>query len=230
MISSMERLQRKRDGVEKISFKLIVTEWLSRLYIEAEYGKKTYIKEQNESIHRAVFRKDRDELTRLISKGIDPDSGDSAGLTPGNRIITGSGRNLNTDMIINATGVKPSSIFRDSGIVTDEEGALSVNTYLQSPQYPEVFGTGDCIHFMEKPLKKAGVYAVKQNRIIFHNLQAYLSGSPLIPFKPQNNYMTILNTGFERGILFRKPFLLRGRLPFVIKDLIDRRFIKQYQE
>ncbi len=176
--------------------------------------------------NRKFYHEISNELRR-IQVGVFQNSGDVS--IQGNRVITESGRNMDTDIIINATGVKPSPIFRDSGIVTDEEGALSVNTYLQSPQYPEVFGTGDCIHFMGKPLKKAGVYAVKQNRIIFHNLQAHLSGLPMVPFKPQKNYMAILNTGFERGILFRKPFLSRGRIPYVIKDLIDRRFIKHYQ-
>ena len=82
MISSMKKLHRKRDGVEKISSELIVTEWLSRLYIEAEYGKKAYNSRKNKSIQMAVYRKDRDGLTRLLSEGIDPDSGDSEGLTP----------------------------------------------------------------------------------------------------------------------------------------------------
>lgn len=179
-----------------------------------------------EDVNRKFYNEISKELRR-IQVGVFQNSGDVSNNE--NRVITESGRNLDTDIIINATGVRPSSIFRDSGIVTDDAGALSVNSYLQSPQYPEVFGTGDCIHYREKPLTKAGVYAVKQNRIIFHNLQAYLSELPLIPFKPQNNYMVILNTGFERGILYRKPLLSRGRVPFIMKDLIDRRFIKQYQ-
>lgn len=179
-----------------------------------------------ELLDRKFYHEISKELRR-IQVGVFQNSGDVS--IQGNRVITESGRNMDTDIIINAAGVKPSSIFKDSGIVTDEQGALSVNTYLQSPQYPEIFGTGDCIHFRSEPLQKAGVYAVKQNRIILHNLQAYLSGLPLIPFKPQKNYLVILNTGFERGILFRKPFTARGRLPFLVKDLIDKRFIKQYQ-
>lgn len=179
-----------------------------------------------EGINDKFYQEVSHELRR-IQVGVFQNSGDVS--IQGNHIITESGKNLYSDIIINATGVKPSPIFKISGIVTDNEGALSVNSFLQSPQYPEVFGTGDCISFTEKPLRKAGVYAVKQNLIIYHNLQSYLSGSPLIPFKPQNKYLIILNTGFERGILFRKPFLSRGRIPYVIKDLIDRRFIKKYQ-
>lgn len=82
MISSMEKLHSKREGVKKMEGNLIVTQWAARLYIEGEYGKKPHTREQNISIHRAVFRKDREELTRLISEGINPDTRDSLGLTP----------------------------------------------------------------------------------------------------------------------------------------------------
>lgn len=82
MISAMERLHNKREGAKKMTADFIVTQWLSRLYIEAEYAKKPYISEKNNSIHRAVYWKDREGLTRLMPEGIDPDTRDPAGLTP----------------------------------------------------------------------------------------------------------------------------------------------------
>lgn len=82
MISAMEKLHSKKNGAEKITGNLIAAEWSSRLYIEAEFGKKPYTREENNSIHRAVYRKDREALTRLISEGLNPDTRDSAGLTP----------------------------------------------------------------------------------------------------------------------------------------------------
>jgi NADH dehydrogenase FAD-containing subunit len=40
--------------------------------------------------------------------------------------------------------------------------------------YPEIFGGGDCISFEKKPLDKVGVYAVRQNPILYTNLLAAL--------------------------------------------------------
>lgn len=57
MISAMEKLHSKREGAKKMTADLIVTQWSSRLYIEAEYAKKPYISEKNNSIHRAVSGK-----------------------------------------------------------------------------------------------------------------------------------------------------------------------------
>jgi len=55
-----------------------------------------------------------------------------------------------------ATGVRPASLFRDSGLATGEEGGILVNSYLQSVAYPEIFGGGDCISLEGHPLAKVG--------------------------------------------------------------------------
>jgi NADH dehydrogenase FAD-containing subunit len=136
---------------------------------------------------------------------------------------------IKTDVIINASGVRPSDIFIKSGLEADGDGALIVNRYLQSPDYPDIFGAGDCISFSEFPLPKVGVYAVRQNSVIYNNLISYLNGTELIPFIPQKSFLKILNTGSDRGILFREPFIIRGRIPFIIKDFIDRRFMKRFR-
>ena len=135
---------------------------------------------------------------------------------------------IKSDISINATGISPSTVFRDSGLYVHTDGSLMVNKYLQSPDYPEIFGTGDCIYFKDSPLRKAGVYAVRQNGIILNNTLSFLKGEELSAFTPQMEYLKILNTGFKRGILFRPPFLFSGRIAFQIKDLIDRKFMKRF--
>ncbi len=82
MISAMKKFHSKRKGLKKMKKDLMAAQWISRLYIEAEYGKKPYHNEKNESIHRAVYWKDREGLTRLLAGGINPGTRDSAGLTP----------------------------------------------------------------------------------------------------------------------------------------------------
>ncbi len=84
------------------------------------------------------------------------------------------GRMLPFDMIFLALGVRPSPLFKNSGIETGPDGGLLVNEYLQSVAFPEIFGGGDCIYFQPQPLDKVGVYAVRENPILFHNLKAAL--------------------------------------------------------
>lgn len=145
------------------------------------------------------------------------------------RIVMESGRSHDLDFIFLALGVKPSPIFRESGLPTGPDDGLLVNRYLQSPEYPEIFGGGDCISFQEHPLDKVGVYAVRENPVLLHNLLASLEGGELIPFDPGGDYLLIFNMGGGEGILHKRWLTFDGRLAFVIKDYIDRRFMKKYQ-
>ena len=145
------------------------------------------------------------------------------------RIITASGATYAADIIFLAGGVRPSSIFHNSALSIGPDGGLLVNSYLQSIDYPEIFGGGDCIHFKDTPLDKVGVYAVRENPVIFHNLMAALEEKPLIPFDPGGDYLLIFNLGDGTGIFEKKGLVFGGRPAFWIKDYIDRRFMKRFQ-
>ncbi|MDY6950735.1 MAG: FAD-dependent oxidoreductase [Thermodesulfobacteriota bacterium] len=140
-----------------------------------------------------------------------------------------SGKGYAVNVILLALGIKPSPIFQDSDLPTGPDGGLLVNRYLQSPQYPDMFGGGDCIYFQERPLDKVGVYAVRENPVLYHNLMASLEGEDLQPFHPGGDYLLVFNMGDNRGLLHKKGLILEGRLAFLIKDTIDRRFMRKFQ-
>ena len=98
--------------------------------------------------------------------------------------ISGMG-NIPFDYAFIATGIKPAALFRNSGIPIGEDGGLSVNQYLQSVAYPELFGGGDCISLMGHNLARVGVYAVRQAPILRHNLWVALDGGEMKQFIPQ---------------------------------------------
>jgi NADH dehydrogenase FAD-containing subunit len=139
------------------------------------------------------------------------------------------GREYPFDVAFLALGVRPSGPFQESGLPTGRDGGLLVNANLQSPAHPEVFGGGDCISFQDRPLDKVGVYAVRQNPILYHNLMAALEDRELMPFVPQDVYLLILNLGDRRGIFWRRNLVFDGRLAFRIKDRIDRKFMRTFQ-
>lgn len=143
-------------------------------------------------------------------------------------IVSSLGNRFAADMIFYAQGIKPSEVFADSGLKTGPAGGLWVNSYLQAAEYPEIFGGGDCIYFEPTPLDKVGVYAVRQNPVLFHNLLASLEGKPLKKFSPGGDYMLIFNLGKGFGVLQKRAFFLKGRLAFHIKDYIDRKFIRRF--
>lgn len=147
-----------------------------------------------------------------------------------NTLIFDCGLVEHADFIILATGVQPSPFFQQAGIATGPDGGLLVNQYLQSPDYPEIFGGGDCISFGPRPLDKVGVYAVRENPILFHNLKAFLEGEALLAFEPGDDYLLIFNLGNHQGVLHKNRLFLTGRLAFRIKDWIDKRFMNKFQQ
>jgi NADH dehydrogenase FAD-containing subunit len=106
---------------------------------------------------------------------------------------------------------------------------MLVNQYLQSVSYPEIFGGGDCISFEPQPLAKVGVYAVRQNPILLHNLLSTLNGHELRQFVPQKSVLLALNLGDGTAIVHWHSMVWGGRLGFALKDYIDRKFMRAFQ-
>jgi len=165
----------------------------------------------------------------LLKRGITIVEKSRAELIGSGLVVDQHGVRFDFDVVFVAVGVKPSKVFSRSGIPTGADGGMLVNRYLQSTAYPNIFGGGDCISFQDRPLDKVGVYAVRQNPVLFDNLMATLTGGELKPFQPGGAYLLIFNLGDGTGILCKWSILLGGRLAFIIKDYIDRRFMRAFQ-
>ena len=144
-------------------------------------------------------------------------------------ISLSDGRKVVFDILFVAIGIRPSSLFQDSGLPTATDGGLLVNQYLQSGAYPDIFGGGDCIHLEGHSLAKVGVYAVRENPILYHNLQAALENEKMLAFEPQKHFLLIFNMGDGSGIFWKKNWAWKSRLAFFMKDYIDRRFMRTFQ-
>lgn len=171
----------------------------------------------------------RRALASLMQRGIAVREGLHVTSLAGRQALLSDGNRLPFDFALVATGVQPSTIFRDSGLPVGPDGGLLVNRQLQAVGRPELFGGGDCISFQPRPLAKVGVYAVRQNPILFANLMAALEGRALQPFQPQQAYLLILNLGDGRGVFNRGRLTLGGRWVFALKDRIDRAFMARFQ-
>ena len=145
------------------------------------------------------------------------------------QVFLDSGEAFSTDFIFMAMGERPSTIFKKSDLPVVADKGLLVNKYLQSVKYPEIFGGGDCICFQDQPLDKVGVYAVRENPVLLHNLMASLEGAALQAFDPGPEYLLIFNVGGGLGVLKKKKLVFGGKIAFMIKDYIDRKFMKNFQ-
>jgi NADH dehydrogenase FAD-containing subunit len=165
----------------------------------------------------------------LMKRGIDIIERGYVGEVTTGKVILATGRFYRSDVIFLAHGIKPSPIFNASGLPVGPDGGMRVNKHLQSTAYPEIFGGGDCIHYEERPLDKVGVYAVRENPVLCHNLMAALEGRALEAFDPGGDYLLIFNMGDGTGVLQKKRIVFAGRPAFIIKDYIDRKFMKKFK-
>ncbi len=145
------------------------------------------------------------------------------------QVSLADGKKIDMDLAFIAIGIQPSSLFRDSGIPVGPDGGVLVNSYLQSVAHPNIFGGGDCISLEGRPLAKAGVHAVRENPVLYHNLFSALERGRMEVFTPQQEFLLIFNMGNGKGIFWKKNWVWEGRLAFLLKDYIDRKFMRTFQ-
>ncbi|UCG78356.1 MAG: FAD-dependent oxidoreductase [Nitrospirota bacterium] len=168
-------------------------------------------------------------LSSFSKRGIRVIEGSHAERVANRTVDLSSGAKLDYDIAFLATGVEPSHIFRASGLSTGDDGGLLVNDHLQSVDHPDIFGGGDCISFQRRPLDKVGVYATRQNEVLFNNIKNAAAGKMLIPFDPGGSYLLICNLGDGTGLFWRDNIVFNGKIAFIVKDIIDRRFMRKFQ-
>ncbi|MBU9674333.1 FAD-dependent oxidoreductase [Planococcus sp. CP5-4] len=145
-------------------------------------------------------------------------------------VTTSTGTSYPQSDVLWLTGPKSPSLFEQSGMPVDRSGFLAVHETLQSLRYPEVFGAGDCVSIDRYPdLAKNGVYAVRQGPVLWENLLKFLDRNPLSFFVPQKRYIAILSTGGGEALLTYGNWSVHGKIPWKLKQYIDKKFMKAYQ-
>ncbi|MEG4068201.1 FAD-dependent oxidoreductase [Microcoleus sp. Pol11C2] len=139
-----------------------------------------------------------------------------------------SGLELECDRIFWVTQASAAHWIRESGLAADSNGFIQVNDCLQSVSHPNVFAAGDIAAMVNYPRPKAGVFAVRQGKPLFENLQQFLLEKPLKPFAPQKHYLGLIGTGNKRALASRGSFMWESALLWYWKDWIDRKFMQKF--
>jgi selenide,water dikinase len=146
------------------------------------------------------------------------------------RVRCESGLTVACDRVFWVTNASSPGWIQGSGLATDDHGFLLVKDTLQSTSHPHVFAAGDVATMQNHPRPKAGVFAVRQGPPLFENLQAFLKGESLKPFKPQKQYLNIIDTGDGSAIASRGPFTFESKLMRAWKDRIDQKFMSLFSD
>ncbi|MFV1592890.1 selenide, water dikinase SelD [Phaeobacter sp. JH20_36] len=143
-------------------------------------------------------------------------------------VLLADGRAIRSDFTTGAAGARPYPWLNGTGLDL-HNGFLSVDAYLQTNR-KGVFATGDCAHFSPDPRPKAGVYAVRQAPILYHNLRASLTRDPLRRYRPQKDYLKLISMGGKTAVGERFGQTFSGGWIWRWKDHIDQSFMAQFRD
>jgi selenide,water dikinase len=145
-------------------------------------------------------------------------------------VVFEDGDTMPYDALIWVTGAVSHPVFTDSGMPTDSRGFVRTRATLQVEGYDDLFAVGDCATMNDYPkTPKAGVYAVRQGPYLTDNLRAKIEGRPLENYRPQTDFLTLLNLGDGTALGAKSGLSFEGAWVFRLKDWIDRRFMKKFQ-
>lgn len=137
---------------------------------------------------------------------------------------------IEADLVVWATGAAPHPWLAASPLPVDAQGFLRVRPTLQVVGCDDLFAAGDCASLEGAArVPKAGVYAVREGPILDANLRARLRGGSLRPYRPQLDFLALLNLGDGRALGAKWGIAASGRAVWRLKDRIDRGFLRRFQ-
>jgi selenide, water dikinase len=139
------------------------------------------------------------------------------------------GGQIAANVVLAAAGSRPQGWLAQTGLELFD-GFIAVGETLQSHSHPQVFAAGDCAHLAYAPRPKAGVFAVRQAPILYHNLRAALSGGGMRAYRPQKDYLKLISLGDRRALAEKWRIPVEGRGLWWLKDRIDARFMRRFHD
>ncbi|UBF27501.1 FAD-dependent oxidoreductase [Kovacikia minuta CCNUW1] len=141
-----------------------------------------------------------------------------------------SGLRLNCDFTVWVTQASAPNWPGKAGLAVDQDGFVLVDDGLRSLSHPQVFAAGDIATMVNHPRPKAGVFAVRQGKPLFQNLQRTLQGKPIKSFYPQKQYLSLIGTGDGSAVASRGSWGWQSALLWHWKDHIDRSFMQKFKQ
>jgi selenide, water dikinase len=146
------------------------------------------------------------------------------------RVVCASGRTFAYDELVWVTEAGGAPWLAETGLALDRAGFVVVDATLRSVTDPRIFAAGDVATNRDHPRPKAGVFAVRQGPPLAENLHRVLQGEEPLPFEPQRAFLSLISTGDKYAIASRGSWAAEGRIVWRLKDQIDRRWMRQWQE
>lgn len=139
------------------------------------------------------------------------------------------GRSILSRFTVGTAGARPHGWLAGTGL-DQTDGFLTVDPALRITNEPAIYAVGDCAHLSHAPRVKAGVYAVREAPVLYHNLRADLTGRARRRYRPQHDYLKLISLGRKSALADKFGLGLQGAWLWRWKDRIDRRFMEKFRD
>ena len=144
---------------------------------------------------------------------------------------------LNFDLVILATGAGPQEFNYNSNLSLDTRGFILVKNTLQSIDYPNIFGAGDCIQLQKYGRDdkifppKSGVYAVREAATLADNIYSIITNrGEFFEYTPQNLFLKLITMGDKEAYGTKFGLGFYGKWVWNLKEYIDVNFVNMFNK
>ena len=216
-------------GVASVEIALCL--WQQRQHQPSRFPLAIDVFTSSEHVAGRMTRRSVRKVERLLAaRGIKVHCDHRIATVSDQELTTDDGKHYPADCVIWATGAEPIPLLYKLGLRSDSHGFIATHDTLQSLTDPRIFAVGDCGTVIDSPSPKAGVYAVRQCPVLWHNLRALFQGTPMRSFRPQADFLKLLNTGDGKALLEYRWLSIHAQWCLALKTWIDRRFIREFKD
>jgi selenide, water dikinase len=190
----------------------------------------TLITSSDEILPTFPARMRRRFMTIMRERGIQIVTGGRASEVRADSVLVEGNGPIELDEVFWTTRASPAPWLAQTGLALDDEGFIKVTETLQSVSHPDVFAAGDIAAIQGHAPPKSGVYAVRAGPPLTANLRRLLQGKRPIAYKPQREALYLISTGEPYALGARNGFTFEGAWVWKLKDFIDRRFMRKFNE
>ncbi len=215
-------------GVGGVEISLCLPSYLRRLF--GALCHKVTIVDAGERIGGGLSSRALRKMEQLLAaRGVEVITGTRITRVTGREVECADGRRIPADLVILAMSAAPPPVLKNMALPKDPEGFLLTRDTLQSTGSRNVFVVGDSGTMESAAPSKAGVYAVRQGPVLWRNIGAVLRGEPLSRYRPQHDFLRLLNTGDGKALMDYRGWAVHARWCWWLKDRIDRRFLARFR-
>ena len=127
-----------------------------------------------------------------------------------------------------STAASPINLLKYSNLPLSANGSIKINNSLLVNKTTNIFAAGDIAEIAGYNTTKAGVYAVREGKVLYKNIIKTLRNKKLINYYPQKTYLSLIGLPNKNALAVKSVISFKSKLLWYLKRYIDIKFKRKY--